>query len=419
MLPLLCKRPLESFPPTTTTVTDDNHRFGAHCDKAGQERRCLPLGSRVLVGKRIWTWLSTAITDPCWDDFLEKVAMGQFDQSSTWSWVKELQGWQTARVVFTTDAHELVAGFQILYRSLPVYGRFGYINKGPVLARGHRALAAYVMDWVKRSCRRFGILALLVHPPTEQVAEELRASDSGFLANRLIPYERSTIIVDLDKDLEKLFARLRKSTRKYVRRAGKNGVIVREGNEADIPLFFRLMVTTCRRRCVAPNPSGVEFLERLWQAGHPRGNTLLLVAEHQGEPLAALFLIPFGDTVRAWKIGWSGRKSAYRPNYLLHWEAIRWAKEHGFRYFDHYGLAQEAAQALAAGNPLPEELRKTTAFFKAGFGGRAVIYPPVQAYIANSWMRSCYAQLVLRTQPGFTLLEWLQTMRRRLKTAGE
>lgn len=60
----------------------------------------------------------------------------------------------------------------------------------------------------------------------------------------------------------------------------------------------------------------------------------ILVAEHDGEIIASLFLVHFRDTVIS---AWAGSLKECRdlcPNNLLYWSAIKSGCENGFRYFD-------------------------------------------------------------------------------------
>ena len=46
-------------------------------------------------------WHSPGNSDASWDEFLMKTPMGQFQQSSMWAQVKEVDGWESLRVVAT------------------------------------------------------------------------------------------------------------------------------------------------------------------------------------------------------------------------------------------------------------------------------------------------------------------------------
>jgi len=53
----------------------------------------------------------------------------------------------------------------------------------------------------------------------------------------------------------------------------------------------------------------------------------LLLADYKGEILSSILLLAFGDTVSYKMGGWSGERRDVRPNELLHWTAMRWARD--------------------------------------------------------------------------------------------
>jgi peptidoglycan pentaglycine glycine transferase (the first glycine) len=88
----------------------------------------------------------------------------------------------------------------------------------------------------------------------------------------------------------------------------------------------------------------------------------LLLAEHEGVPVAAATVAVLGTW--AWNLhsGSSGRPEhrKLRPNYLLQWECMRWAKAHGADYYD-WRTIPDVLQ--------PGEELYGVYEFKRGFGG--------------------------------------------------
>ena len=97
----------------------------------------------------------------------------------------------------------------------------------------------------------------------------------------------------------------RKSTEEYVRVANHNGVTIREGTEEDIGLFFNLMVDTCKRQGVKPNPPTEKALRQLWLTFSRRNCLRVTFAEYNHEVLAGSLNIIFGKKVNLWKKGWN------------------------------------------------------------------------------------------------------------------
>jgi len=95
----------------------------------------------------------------------------------------------------------------------------------------------------------------------------------------------------------------------------------------------------------------------------------LLVAEYQGEPLAALMVFARGR--RAWYFygASTGKHRNKMPTYLLQWEAIRWAKARGCTEYDLWGVPDADGETLEAQFTQRRDGLWGVYRFKRGFGG--------------------------------------------------
>ena len=116
----------------------------------------------------------------------------------------------------------------------------------------------------------------------------------------------------------------------------------------------------------------------------------MFIAEYEDEAVAAQLVVPFGDTVIAKQAGWSGRYGQRRPNEALDWATIKWAKAHGYRYYDLDGIDAQAAEMITQGGDLPESMRHSPTYYKIGFGGEVRLLPETQWYIFNPLLRILY-----------------------------
>jgi peptidoglycan pentaglycine glycine transferase (the first glycine) len=189
---------------------------------------------------------------------------------------------------------------------------------------------------------------------------------------------------------------MNESTRRNIRRGLSHGVTVRTGGEADLDAFSRLMVAAAGRTDFALPPS--DYYQTMWHFLRDQRHIELFVAEYDGEPVSAMMAIAFGDTVFAHASAWNGRHSASKPNHVLQWAAIRWAKEHDYRYFDVEGVDLTIAQGLQ--NRLPEG---TTALpdshvtrFKVGFGGQLTTLSVAYDYVPNPILQLVYRRVYPR-----------------------
>lgn len=134
---------------------------------------------------------------------------------------------------------------------------------------------------------------------------------------------------------QEVFARLHANqVRRNIRRAQRAGVSVRIGDtEGDVTdIFYRLHTRTRRRLGVPVQP--LRYFRLLWRHVLQPGHGAVMIAEWHGEPVAAaVFLTSAGTCV--YKYGASDeRRWDVRPNHLLFWEAIRWARAKGCRTLD-------------------------------------------------------------------------------------
>jgi len=134
---------------------------------------------------------------------------------------------------------------------------------------------------------------------------------------------------------QEVFARLHANqVRRNIRRAQRAGVSVRVGDvESDLTeVFYRLHTRTRRRLGVLVQPLG--YFRLLWRHVLEPGHGAVIIAEWEGHPVAAaVFLASAGTCV--YKYGASDERYwNVRPNHLLFWEAIRWARARGCQTLD-------------------------------------------------------------------------------------
>jgi len=167
-------------------------------------------------------------------------------------------------------------------------------------------------------------------------------------------------------------------------------------NTSDIGAFHRMMlVTGSRDRFGVHSP---EYYRRAYELFHPRGECELLVAEFQGEPLAALMVFARGS--RAWYFyGMSTDKHKEKmPNYLLQWQAMCLAKSKGCDSYDLWGA--------------PDEFIETDRLwgvfrFKQGLGGTVQRTIGAWDYVPRKGLYFLYQQILPR------ISNWRRSHRRR------
>ncbi len=318
------------------------------------------------------TSLLNSVPPSAWDACVAAHPAAHILQTSPWGALKAQFGWEDERVALT-DGDRIIAGAQILYRRLPFgLGRLAYVPKGPLVDWADATQVHALLAALDQAARARGAIALTLEPdlPDEAQHHE-RLTALGFRPAPLNSVQpRRTLVVDISGDEETILAAMRQKTRYNVRLAARKGVTVREASEADLPTFYALNAATARRdRFGVHEPA---YYEAAYHLFVPRGWAQLLLAEVEGEPVAALMVFALGR--RAWYFyGASG--DAHREKmapYLLQWEAMRWAKSRGCTEYDLWGVPDEDEATLEAQFEKRQDGLWGVYRFKRGFGGRLV-----------------------------------------------
>ncbi|MCP4544574.1 MAG: aminoacyltransferase [Chloroflexi bacterium] len=342
-----------------------------------------------------------SIASSVWNDFVTGRTDGHILQTSSWGALKSQFGWADERVGLVQNG-DLVAGAQMLTRRLPFgLGRLAYIPKGPLTDWGNDAQVTALLALLDRAARSQGSIALMIEPDLpDDVAHRERLRVLGFRPSPLDAVQpRRTIIVDISADEEAVLKAFKSKTRYNVRLAARKGVTVREAGEADLPAFHALMAATAARdRFGVHTPA---YYEKAYRLFVPRNWARLLLAEVEGEPVAALMV--FALPPNAWYlVGASGNVHREKMStYLLQWEAMRWAKSLDCTIYDLYGVPDEDAETLEAEFTQRRDGLWGVYRFKRGFGGRLV-------RSVGAWDR-VYAPMRYR------LYRWLLDVRERMR----
>lgn len=331
-----------------------------------------------------------------WDSFVEGEG-GHILQSYAWGEFKPQFGWIPLRLA-VEDEGQILAAAQILIRPLPL-ASFSYLPKGPIIAESHREVLSVLLEAVHRTLRRRGCIFLRLEPDGEEGSpwgEEL--SRLGFRPAAAPVQPQSTMLVDLRDTAEVLLGRMKPKTRYNIGLAQKKGVAVREGVEADLADFYRLLEETSRRDEFFIRSE--DYYRQAWRLFSPADRCRLLLATFNGQVIAGLMVFAWGG--RAWYLyGASSQENReVMPNHLLQWQAMLWAKEKGCATYDLWGIPDEVGHS---GEPEDFMERKGGLWgvyrFKRGFGGQVVRSAGAYDYIYSRLGYWVLMELAPRLRP--------------------
>lgn len=331
--------------------------------------------------------ISDGADDPDWDDFLEQVPIGHHAQTSAWGRARAFIGWRPVRMVVSEDGR-VVAGAQMVIRPMPVGGNIGFVCRGPVVGQDRPDLARLVFDEMMAMGKARNVQYLVVQPPRGGDWMCPRLTALGFRYGAFDIDITATVLIDTTPDLDDLFAGMSRKCREHVKLAERRGVTVRRGSEADLPIFNHLKDIQSTRLGYARRED--DYYSELWRALAPRGHIELFIAEYVGQPVSAQLTIPFGGTCHHMERPWSGAHGNAKPNELLKWEVIKWAKSESYQFTDLEGIEPPVAEAILSGEGIPDGPEYSASRFKLKFGGQVIIDPPSFDYVYNPALRVAY-----------------------------
>jgi peptidoglycan pentaglycine glycine transferase (the first glycine) len=169
-------------------------------------------------------------------------------------------------------------------------------------------------------------------------------------------------VLDITPDEEGLLAHMKDKWRYNLRLAGRKGVQVRAAQTVeDVRNWYRLLQTTGQR-----DQFGIHTLDyyvQAWRIFVSRQQARLFLAECDGQLLAGIFVGLLAKQAIYLYGASSNERRNLMPNYLLQWEAIRWARSEGATSYDLWGIPETDDE---------DEVMAGVYRFKSGWGGRIV-----------------------------------------------
>jgi peptidoglycan pentaglycine glycine transferase (the first glycine) len=320
-----------------------------------------------------------------WDSLLTRYPNTHILQSTAWGQLKADFGWKVSRVVLPD------CGAQILIKEIMPGICFAYLPKGPV-GRDSQLL----WSEIDGACRRLKCIFLKFEPDTwindgNNNDSQLEQLPNNFKLSAHSIQPMRTLIIDITGEEIQILNRMKQKTRYNINLAQKKNVIVK--TQSELSTFYDLMEITGQRDQFGYH--SLAYYQRAFDLFHAYDQCQLFVAEYEHIPLAALIVFRFGK--RAWYFyGASSNMHRDRmPNYLLQWEAIRWARLQGCTEYDLWGVPDEDLHTLEANFSQKSNGLWGVYRFKRGFGGKLMrsagpwdrIYKPNLYHLYSLWLR--------------------------------
>ncbi len=308
------------------------------------------------------SYMPTIPSQPAWDAFVRTHLRGHFLQLWHWGDLKADFGWQVERVAVADASGVLSAVAQVLFRPFPMkLGRMAYLPMGPLAVDD----AAYAAIWREVDARVSRRTAFIKWEPG--FVENINPAQWGFSASDETVQPPSTILLDIGEEDDAIMARMNQGTRRKIRTSIKKGVRCFEATADDLPRFNALMQATGSR-----NDFGVhsaDYYTQMYERFVPTGDAALILAEHEADTLAAVFVFAVAGT--AWYLAGASanEKRNLMASYGVQWAGIQWAKSRGCHTYDLWGIPDEDSDTLEAQFRERSDGLWGVYGFKRGWGG--------------------------------------------------
>lgn len=256
-----------------------------------------------------------------------------FMQSRGWAEFKKAEGYNVHRAGLFEGSDFL--GFANLFTFGNEEREVVSCPEGPVIDWTDDALAKFALRKLcAYVCDQYPLaLGLRVQPNLLQPAPAYFRNWGGGAVD-LVPDH--TLFLDLTLSENELLAQMKPKGRYNIRVAQRAGVTIQASQSlASVPQFFELVRETSLRNRFFAEP--LSFFLNLGETLFANDMAEILFARSDEGVLAAVFIVYFGR--RATYL-YGGSRSEHRhkmPNYLLHLEATRRARDRGCSEYDLYG----------------------------------------------------------------------------------
>lgn len=301
---------------------------------------------------------------------------GHLLQSWQWGDFKSQHGWSPERILIEDSAGTAMA--QVLYRSQGG-ASVGYTPRGPVLNGNPEVLWNLLLDEIDARARKHRSILTLIEPNAALgLSGDYRSHRVVAGPGHLQPGR--TVKVPLGDD-DAILKQMHQKTRYNVRLAQRRGVTIQRhcAEPAAIDQFYELMLDTANR-----NEFGVH--SRAYYADFMQtfgDDAVLLSAQLANGALAAVLMAAKFGSEGIYMYGASSTEHrADGAAFLMQFEAMRWARDHGCQTYDLWGIPERDPASVQTDDPGAIAGTKGDDWrglyrFKTGFGGDIISYPPV------------------------------------------
>lgn len=281
----------------------------------------------------------------------------------------------------------------VMEKSVPLLGNIWYMPKGPstTSVKDLKKLLGALRPFAKR----YGVFSIKIEP---ELPHDVDLTSLGAFRTKPVQYNYATVLVDLSPSLDDILAHMNQKGRHAVRRAERDGVVVKavESNDENCKIMYDLLAETGRGAGfpIRPKSYYTSFYQRYGTNGQ------LFFAYYEGRAVAGAYAMVQGQK-SMYKDGASVReRPAYGASHLLQWHVIQWAKKKGSLLHDLAGAPpinrtrDETHPLYSVGRFKRQFNNETTEYV----GAYNIAVKPLQAHIWNKFGEKLVRKLYFMTK---------------------
>ena len=236
---------------------------------------------------------------------------------------KKLSGWLFRYVIVDNIA------ILILEKHITLMGKLWYIPKGPGVNSTEQLSKLLVI--LHRFALKNAVFTIKIEPEI-QLGSNL--NNLNITATRPIQPNFSTVLMNINPDIDTILSNLPQKGRHAIRRAKRDGVIVKKvvSSDRNCRIMYDLLYETAQDAKFGVR--SFNYYREYWQRYETADIGQLFFAFYKGKVIAGAYVLAFGIK-GTYKDGASIRqKTAYGASHLLQWHAIKWLKTKGVSIYD-------------------------------------------------------------------------------------
>jgi hypothetical protein len=141
-----------------------------------------------------------------------------------------------------------------------------------------------------------------------------------------------TYRIDLSRGTSELWKRFDRKLRVEINKTIRDGVTIRTGDKNDLEYIYDSLAARYRHQGIQP-VDYKKYLVCLYDT-FSEENMKIFVAEYNNERIGGTINLCFKNVMYLWVGIPKSDLIGISPNALIQWEAMKWACEHGFKYYE-------------------------------------------------------------------------------------